>query len=123
PEYMFQDNQGIPTEYIGESWLSEDVFRYFEILEKVEDADKLTLHNEYCENTSRHDDMIYCFDEDFFNTYFDGRPMEAARAMAFGNVNWSDEYITFDGYGNLESINDIDDYIDLDEIIEDILEN
>lgn len=45
------------------------------------------------------------FDDEFFNVYFDGRPMEAARATFFGNIeNWQDEYIRFNGYGNLESL-------------------
>ncbi len=49
----------------------------------------------------------YDFDDDFFDTYFEGKPMEAVRATFFGNVqNWSDEYIRFNGYGNLESLSD-----------------
>jgi len=49
--------------------------------------------------------------------------MKAARAASFGTLNWSDDYITFNGYGNLESISDIESYIEMDEIIADILEN
>lgn len=46
------------------------------------------------------------FDDDFFSTYFEGRPEEAARATFFGNIqNWMDDYIRFNGYGNLESLN------------------
>ena len=48
---------------------------------------------------------IYEFDDDFFSTYFDGKPEEAARATFFGNIqNWMDDYIRFNGYGNLESL-------------------
>lgn len=66
------------------------------------------------------------FDEDFFNTYFYNKPMEAARATHFGDVNWNDDYIHFDGYGNLESAS-IEDYESeleyyKDEIIENALE-
>lgn len=53
------------------------------------------------------DDLDYHeFDEEFFDIYFQGKdrgPMEACRATVFGSVNWMDEYIHFDGYGNLES--------------------
>jgi len=50
---------------------------------------------------------VYEFDDDFFNTYFEGKPEEAARATFFGKIeNWNDEYIRFNGYGNLESLND-----------------
>lgn len=66
------------------------------------------------------------FDSEFFNTYFYNNPMEAARATNFGDVNWNDDYIHFDGYGNLESAsaqdyeNELEDY--KDEIIENALE-
>lgn len=47
------------------------------------------------------------FDDDFFDTYFSGKPDEAARAVFFGEIqNWMDEYIRFNAYGNLESAND-----------------
>lgn len=50
---------------------------------------------------------VYDFDDDFFDTYFEGKPEEAARAVFFGNVrNWMDEYIRFNGYGNLESLSE-----------------
>jgi hypothetical protein len=43
-------------------------------------------------------------DEDFFNTYFDGNPMEAVRAAHYGSYSYNDDYVRFDGYGNLESL-------------------
>ena len=48
------------------------------------------------------------FDNEFFNTYFEGKPMEAVRAWHFGggDNNWSDEYIRFNGYGNLETLSE-----------------
>ena len=34
-------------------------------------------------------------------------PIEAARAVYFGNIeSWIDEYIRFNGYGNLESLSE-----------------
>lgn len=50
---------------------------------------------------------LFEFDDDFFDAYFTGDPQEAARAVFFGNIeNWMDEYIRFNGYGNLESVSD-----------------
>lgn len=50
---------------------------------------------------------VHEFDDDFFNTYFEGKPMEAVQRAFFGEIsNWSDEYIRFNGYGNLESVSD-----------------
>ena len=48
---------------------------------------------------------VHEFDDDFFDNYIESK-QEAARAVFFGNIhNWMDEYIRFNGYGNLESLN------------------
>lgn len=127
-EIMFTDYENFPEFLYGESMSPSDLeklFEYVEIYDKLEDADWIDLHNTYCSETGDPDSQIFVFDDEFFDMFFDGKPMEAARAASFGNINWSDEYITFNGYGNLESINerDIERHIDKEEIIEDILEN
>lgn len=49
------------------------------------------------------------FDDDFWKNYFKNNPYEAARSTYFGNIqNWNDEYIRFNGYGNLETTHRID---------------
>ncbi len=49
----------------------------------------------------------YDFDDYFFDMYFTGRPEEAARATFFGTIqSWMDDYIRFNGYGNLESLSE-----------------
>lgn len=88
--------------------------QYFERIEKSKIdwvVEQLTSENliEIVENiNSWNGDLenyeVYTFDENFFNTYYLNNPMEAARAATFGKLNWSDEYIRFDGYGNLESL-------------------
>lgn len=45
-------------------------------------------------------------DEHFFDTYFEGKPDEAVRAVCFGDYNYNDNYVQFNGYGNLVSAND-----------------
>lgn len=123
PEFMFQDWENIPSDFIGESWLSDEFFEIAEFLTALErfDADELVqAHNTACQ-VLRHDaDEIYEFDDEFFDTFFEGKPMEAARATHFGTLNWSDDYIQFNGYGNLESISKhaIESQIDKDRIIE-----
>lgn len=50
-----------------------------------------------------------CFehnDEDFFNTYFENRVDEAVRAVCYGDYNYTDEYVRFNAYGNLESFDE-----------------
>lgn len=47
-------------------------------------------------------------DEDFFETVFYNNPMEAVRATQYGDYNFMDDYIMFNGYGNLDSYNDFE---------------
>lgn len=42
--------------------------------------------------------------DDFFETYFTS-PIEAVRATCFGNYKYSDVYVWFNSYGNLDSGN------------------
>ncbi|AYP68172.1 hypothetical protein PQE75_gp040 [Bacillus phage vB_BcoS-136] len=66
-------------------------------------------------------------DEEFFNVFFEGKPNEAVRASFYGDYRYMDEYVRFNGYGNLESLTDyqyeqeLKDYID--EIIDNLIEN
>ena len=70
---------------------------------------------------------VYEFSDNFFDMFFESKPGEAARAVYFGSIeNWMDEYIRFNGYGNLESLSDYqrDDELreNADEIIKRALE-
>ena len=66
-------------------------------------------------------------DQDFFNTYFYNDPMEAVKASYYGDYNYCDKYVAFDGNGNLTSLteneleNEYEEYID--DIIEALLEH
>ena len=46
-------------------------------------------------------------DEEFYNLYFSEEPARAVRAAIFGDVHWSDDYVRFNGYGNLETASQI----------------
>ncbi|AYJ76426.1 hypothetical protein BSP12_240 [Bacillus phage BSP12] len=61
-------------------------------------------------------------DEDFFNTFFEGRPMEAVRAAVYGDYNYTDDYVKFDGYGNLVSLSEYDMEEELKESIDEIMD-
>jgi hypothetical protein len=121
---MITDYEGFPEEYYSESGCNfEKIFKYMQLdWENLSDSEKLSHWNEYC-SANRSDDQIFDFDDDFFDMFFEGKPGDAARAVHFGSVNWSDDYITFNGYGNLESISNVNDYIDENELIEWLLEN
>jgi len=127
PEIMYTDFEGFPVYLYGESLNSDElekIFKYKDLdIENFSNNDWLNHWNEYCQENSYFDDEIYIFDDEFFNTYFEGRPMEAARAASFGQLNWSDEYIYFNGYGNLESTDNPKDRIDENLLIEWLIDN
>ena len=45
-------------------------------------------------------------DEEFFNTFFYNNPTEAVRSAYYGDYNYCDNWVKFDGYGNLKSVDD-----------------
>ena len=42
--------------------------------------------------------------EDFFQNYFSDNLDELARAICYGEYKYTDDYVTFNGLGNLETI-------------------
>ena len=89
-----------------------------EQLEKIQEAyekenlDEASIEDIYNQLDSEYTENIIDwipFDDDFWETYFKDDPYEAARATYFGNIqNWNDDYIRFNGYGNLETTHRID---------------
>ena len=65
---------------------------------------------------------VYENDEEFFNMFFEGKPAEVARAIYYGDFNYNDEYIKFNGYGNLKTFSEYDYEELLKENIEEIIE-
>ena len=57
-------------------------------------------------------------DREFFDLFYNGEPMEVARAVQFGEYNFMDEHVTIDAYGNLVSYSDYE----LEELLEDYRE-
>ena len=66
-------------------------------------------------------------DEEFFETFFNNSPMGAVRASFYGDYRYADPFVRFDGYGNLESLEEyqIENELknNVDEIIDLMLEN
>lgn len=61
-------------------------------------------------------------DEEFFNSFFDS-PMEAVRATYYGDYNFNDDYIRFNGYGNIESFSEYEKDEEIKGNIDDIVDN
>ena len=96
-----------------------------EVLEMLRDMDNWELtgvHNQYCDKASYADDMIYGMDE--INEWLAGKdPDEILRMAFYGDFRPCDEYFRFNGYANLVSTDYPDEWIDIDEIADYIVEN
>ena len=98
--------------------------KFTEEFNNLSNNEKIAIYNEYCSEHGDTDKMLYDFDEEFFETAFGNDPIEAARATFFGNIqNWSDEYIRFNGYGNLESLSEYDAVEVAEDHVDDIYKN
>ena len=84
---------------------------------------KVHFHNLYCEIEKYYDDVIYQNDEEFFNTFFDNEVLKAVQAVCYGNYSYNHLYVTFNGYGNLDSSNYPEDFIDFPSLVESIEAN
>ena len=73
-------------------------------LEEADINDLLSTYNDYLDATNNLDDMYYYNDDDFFNEYFNGcEPMRIIQATYFGDYRYMDDFVQFNGYGNLNS--------------------
>ena len=93
-----------------------------EYLNGLTSSELVERWNEYAREHDG-DNEIFNNDEDFFNTFFDGKVLEAVRAISFGDYRYNDDYIKFDGYANLETFNDPSDHIDINELAEAIIDH
>ena len=119
-EIMITDFEGFPDILYSESSMDfAKVYAYIEAFADVDTAeDWLSLHNEYCAENNGGDE-IYTNDEDFYDTFFSSKD-ELVRAVFYGDFRYMDEYVMFNGYGNLETFDKyrLEDKIDKNAIIE-----
>lgn len=80
-------------------------------LEELSDDDLISQWNEYCYD-SCNENEIYCNDEYFFDEMFTSTN-DAIGAAYYGDYRYMDDYVIFNGYGNLESFSGycLKDYI------------
>lgn len=104
-------------EAMGGSSTKEE--RIVDYLEGASDTDLLYAWKNYCSEYNPDGEV---FEMDDFSEVFEMRddgPWEAVRAAYYGDFRPTDEYFWFDGYGNLESANDLGKAgIDVEEIAE-----
>lgn len=101
--------------------MEEKRFEWFnERFEELSSSEKINLYNEYCVDV-RNENNFFTFDEEFFEISFNSA-YDAARAVHYGTINWNDDYIRFNGYGNLESLSEYDLSLEADDYIDEIYE-
>ena len=84
--------------------------------------DKLIhVFNEYADD--RYDEPIEYFnDPDYFFDSMFSKPADAARAVYSGHVSYNDDFVIFDGYGNLQTFSDPARYLESRGLLDDLAE-
>jgi hypothetical protein len=106
-------------EQAKEELRNEYVKKVIDLLNNMYDDDLLTIHN------SRElygDDYIYGMYE-LNDVLRDCSVEQIIDMVCYGDFNPRHSYFKFNGYGNLESFDYISDYIYIDEIAKDIIDN
>jgi len=85
-------------------------------INNLDTEDLIRLNNSYCQEANYSDNEIYENDEDFFETFFRNNVIDAVRSASYGEYNFSEKYVKFNGYGNLESFN----YFGTDDLVESV---
>ncbi|OLF87124.1 hypothetical protein B4089_3745 [Bacillus licheniformis] len=91
------------------------------LLENMEELQNVVREINTWDGSLEHLDYEYN-DEEFFNVFFEGKPMEAVRAVFYGDYRYMDDYVKFDGYGNLESASEYQVEKELEESIDEIMD-
>ena len=90
-------------------------------IENLTSSELVALNNLYCQSCNMYDSEVYANDEEFFQVFYPnaGDGLKVAQAVTFGNYNYNDDWVRFNGYGNLETIYDFstEDLVDLVSVI------
>lgn len=78
-----------------------------DLINDMDDHELVTLNNEYCQSANIYDSEIFENDDEFFEIFFDNNTLRAIQATQFGDYRYHDNYVTFNGYGNLDSFNSV----------------
>jgi hypothetical protein len=84
-------NRNVIIKFLSNANNFEEIF---DIVHSINSYDESLSYLEY-----------YYNDDDFFSIFFGINTMDAVRAVCFGDYNYCDDFVKFNGYGNLESAN------------------
>lgn len=91
-----------------------------QVLEDMAKADLVSVWNEYAIEVG--DESIFENSECFFSEMFSTTD-EAVRAVCYGEYHYTDVYVRFNGYGNLETTNDPEEWVNTTELAEWLCKN
>jgi len=92
---------------------------YADEVNGLDESDLVACWNQSCEESNCMDDQIYDNGESFFEMAFSSM-MDAIRAVCFGEYRYQDDWVKFNGLGNLESSNDPTDLMQVDDLISEV---
>lgn len=78
-----------------------------EYIKTAPDETQKAIFNQYCESNGYNDDIVVDMEE--LEYYLPVNPMDIVRMIEGSNFDSSDNYFSFDGYGNIYSYNYIQD--------------
>lgn len=94
-----------------------------EWLNDLSDSELIQVHNEFCQECNYPDNEIHNNDEDFFNTFFSNDVIKAVQATSYGEYKYADKYVQFNGQGNLNSSNSVEELASISDIARAIVDD
>lgn len=123
--YTYQLREYHINNIFGELFREYDSFNpileiIYEISQTLSDYSLTEIYNQIYDPSEIEMNEWFDFDEEFFETFLhDKSPYEISRMTYFGKIqSWSDPYIRFNAYGNLETTDEIDYDIYANEILQ-----
>lgn len=98
----YENAKGIAQDLIEE--LKRELKNY---IKTASDETQKAIFNQYCESNGYNDDIVVDMDE--LEYYLPVIPMDIVRMIEGSNLDSSDDYFSFDGYGNIYSYNYVQD--------------
>lgn len=92
------------------------------IIAEMTDDEKMYLWNEYCYDACRYNDEIFDFDR-LCEMCESQTPEWIIGRVYFGKFEYNSPYFKFNGYGNFESVWNVEEDCYFDEMIEYMIDN
>ena len=123
-DHTFELRQYHINDIFGELFREYDSFNdileiIYEISQTLENCSLSEIYNQIYDPSEIEMEQWFNFDEEFFETFLhDKSPYDVALMTYFGKIqSWSDPYIRFNAYGNLETTDEIDYELYANEIL------